>query len=282
MKKHIFIILILSLGSLQTLFAQSSLMKINRTANKKTSIESRATNTLLDTTKNKPDTTKGSLETNPTLTNILGSDVIAPSIDLLGSKSADSGWFHGSIDIFSASLANKSSDSLIQSNYLLLPEASTFGLRIGTRFTRANDHYCNKKGKRAYGDSLKHLSGNIEINFLRKRLIQADKSVFEPYIFHFRIGGEYMPLKNWVSFYANISYILPITQNRNFSMYAPQINKNLLFLEYGAKFELPIGGVNTFFDFNFITINQRVNSITKTGDLAIPTIRMGITKNIIN
>ena len=280
MKKLILFFLILFFGSLQTLFSQSSLMKINRTANNKTSNGSRDTTSPLDVTKNETDTSKGSLDTNPTLTNILGSDIVAPSIDLMGSKSIDSGWFHGSIDIFSASLANKSSDSLAQYNYLFLPEASTFGLRIGTRFTRENDHYCLDKGKRAYGDSLKHLSGNIEINFLRKRLVQADKSIFEPYIFHFKLGGEYMPFNKWISIYANISYILPITQNRKFSMYAPQINNNLFFLEYGAKFELPINGVNTFFDFNFIAINQRVNSITKNGDLAIPTIRMGITKSI--
>lgn len=279
MKKNTFITLILFLVFTQLLTAQTSIMKINNTFERNN--VSQPVTSRSESGK-KAATEKFDIETLPALTNILGSGVVAPSIDLMGSKSTDSGIVHGSIDLFSASLANKNSDSIAQTNYLFLPEASTFGLRIGARFTRGNKYFLEDQKDHVYKDHVRHLSFNTEVNFLRKRLIQEDKSVFEPFVFHFKLGGEWMPLKDWVSFYANISYILPVTQNRDFKTYAPQIKDNLVYLECGAKFELEISGVNTFFDFNFIAINDRVKTITKTSDKVIPSIRIGISKSIFN
>jgi hypothetical protein len=281
MKKSVLTLIIL-LSLTKFTFAQEyNLMQINRIKKAKEAPPQKE-EVANDPTQNDP-TGYFFMGSNPTLTSFINGRLLAPTVNIAGSNYSQKGNFMGSVFLFKSSISDKAEDSLQLRTHLFNTDASIFGFS-GNFILMAKDSLKSEMSKKyPYKDSRKHFSLRGQFSFLQKRLYMNNGEKFEPYLFHFRTGIEYMPIPDWVSFYVNFSLATPVTQITSFRNLTNYNKTSYMFLDYGVRCDLKLGDNSSInLDLNFVGVTSSVKKISGTKDLVIPSIRIGVSQNIVS
>lgn len=109
---------------------------------------------------------------------------------------------------------------------------------------------------------------------------------FSTLVFHTKTGLEYIAVKNFLSFYANVN---TITALDNIKKFKTNLNTDKIFrgfVDFGSRiFINPLdGGIEKLglkfkIDLGFISNSGDIKSIIKSDDLIIPTFRFGLQKD---
>jgi hypothetical protein len=265
-----------------------SLMKINQI---KSSRNESAINTKDGTTnppQNHEDSTSDNsidssllnVNTSSSLTSFVNGRLLAPTVNIGGSNFSKKGNFLGSALLFKSAISDKIEDSAQLRTHLFSPDASIFGFS-GNVLLMFSDKRCASDTS-LYSDSKKHILFRGQFHFLQKRLYLPDSTKIEPYFFHFRAGFEYMPVSDWISFYANFSFATPLTEIPSFQKATGYYSTSYFFFDYGLKCNLRLtDNSNVNLDLNFVGVTSTIRQISGTRDLVIPSIRIGISQDIV-
>jgi hypothetical protein len=155
---------------------------------------------------------------------------------------------------------------------LLFEEFSSFGFISNFSYGFLSDN--DKKTKMAV---------NFGINYLGKNLQKEDTADFNTSVFHFKIGPELAIDPKRLSLYINFNWLTVADNVATFEKKFVIPNKLFRFTDCGARFKLNmLNNQSTFLDVDlgFIINSNDAKLITKTNDLVIPRIKIGITQKI--
>lgn len=210
----------------------------------------------------------------PALSAKLGKRELLPNITLLGSALlGKEDNIYGDIRLFTGAGGNPK--NLVTLENLLFQEFSAFG--VTSNFTFSFFPAPTQKSKNKVGL-------NFGVNYLGKNLQQSDTSDFNTSVFQFKAGCEFAIDPERLSLYINFNRLTVADNVQKFEKEFGLKNKLFGFTEFGAKFQLSmLQNNNTFLDIDlgFIANANDVKLISKTSDLVIPRIKIGIKQKLI-
>lgn len=217
----------------------------------------------------------------PGLTSLLGQKEVNFNLSVLGSsilsKLGSNTVTYGEIRLFTGSIKTDSTQNL---RTLLLPEASSFGLAAKVTIGL---------GESRKDSNLKKFGINFEANFLGKKLKpenDKEENTISPFVFHPRIGFEWMIVPKLLSVYINGNGILPFDNNRQYKERIADGKLFKTFWDFGTKMLLNPAdngisklGLKIKVDLGFIVNGGDVRAIIKNDDIVTPTFRFGLQKD---
>jgi hypothetical protein len=214
----------------------------------------------------------------PSLNTVLGTRQLVPNIDIHGSaKYGDETSKYGEIRFFTGAVGNGDQSTL---KNLFFPETSTWG--ISGKFTWGFLSTADKKSKT--------LGLNLEAHYLVKRIktdTVSTSPTYSPGLVHVKGGFELLIIKEILSGYININALAPMDNLDGFNERF-NVNKDIFgFVDFGFKMLLstdkdPIkdSGFKLLVDFGAIVNGGDVNHFINSQSKIIPTLRLGVRKDI--
>lgn len=203
---------------------------------------------------------------------IFGSRIV-PNIALVGSKTfsgSDNAFgFGGELRFFTGGTSDGVAKGM--QNYFI-PEASTYGIQINASLGLSSDPK----------NDIKRFIVNSSFNYLGKNIKIDSSNTFSTSVIHYKLGLQYILVKNAISAYINYNGILPIDNISNVEKYIDKASKWREFTDVGLKLYFDLMPKKSFFllmDLGFTLVNSTVSDIVKTKDLAIPTVKLSLRKD---
>lgn len=206
-------------------------------------------------------------EAAPDITGLINDASVIPTITLLAHTNFTQQNTFGEVRIFTGATPTKKNDSIQQSrNNLLLPTASSFGI-IGSFM-----YYQNKDSKYAFFS---------QFSFTRKILASPSGKTESIASLHLRLGFEYAIFPKFISLYANVAGFAPIANNAWYRSNTTATKDVVFYPDLGAKLYMNFSkNLSATVDLNFIGITSDVRKITGATDFTIPSIRIGLAREI--
>lgn len=221
----------------------------------------------------------------PQLTSILGKRETIPQLQLYGSYSHENRSTSTEANL-GLSFAPKAPPEETNLYSIFIPSASTF--LINSNFTFG--FWTNGLSSEGKDSLVKRLALHLGFNYAGKNILYdtaKSKVSINSSIFYTKVGVEFGVLPKRFSIYANINTATLFDKVDNFKA-ATNINSKFFgFIDWGAKFYLDPtpsakldDGLFIYLNTNFLINGGDVKRVTKSNDLVIPSIQVGMVKRL--
>ncbi|WP_153796447.1 hypothetical protein [Foetidibacter luteolus] len=221
----------------------------------------------------------------PQLTSVLGKKEIIPQLQLYGSYNYEnnSTSFEGNIGLSFAASGNADTGNI---HDIFLPSASKFLVYSNFNYSFWSTNQSNSRDK----DSAKRIALKLSFGFAGKNLVfDTAKTInaINSTMLYAKAGLELGILPKRFSIYANVNTVSLMDKVDQFNMATGIDSKFFGYIDCGARFFLDPApqakidlGLYIYSDINFIVNGGDVKRLTKTNDLVIPSIQIGIVKRL--
>jgi len=218
----------------------------------------------------------------PGFADILGSGVLLPKIEIAGVTNFHSETgFYADIRLFTSALSAKQ----ISYSKVFFPETSTYGISMSFNYLPS---WAKSIYYKANGDEKKAnwLCTYFNLHYGSKNLFgintdnaPRDTVKFTTSLSQLKLGIQIIPIKNILSFYADVNTLLALADRGQLKKYSPSLSNGFTnFLTVGTRFFLATTKdkpLNLFVDFNAAVMSHQLKKIYQSDDKIIPKISIG-------
>lgn len=219
----------------------------------------------------------------PNFTSLLGSNVIVPKIELVGTTnfSSRNNRFYAELRVLTSVIPPKQSTNI----NLFFPETSAYGISVNANYLPLEELEVQKED--GSKEEVKWVCLYGTMNYLGKSLFGVrkndnatnDTTRFITDFVHLKLGFQVIPFANFISFYGDINFLAPLANRDRLLQYNPTMKAGFSnFLSVGTKLFLAKGAdkpLGLYLDLSFIIVDQVTKTLYATSDPVIPKIAIG-------